>query len=205
MARPRSTSDSESSYIQFSRGSAVFTSTTPAGLSASHATACTNLITFLSTAQKSNVDLLAITWQPALESLGGGRASEVSQSLLDVRSGLAFKRPNVLSTPQSEEAAFKSMISEISMLRHPSISSHPNIIDLEGICWEVRQESNKVWPVLVFQKADFGSMEAFMGGGVKEIHNFQMRLELCIQIAEAIAALHYSSDPPPFQLFKYLH
>jgi len=203
MADPRPTPNSESSYIQFSRGSAVFTSTAPADCTAFGAETCTNLIRFLSVAQKNKVNLLATSWLPALESLGPGRSGEVSQSFLDARSGLAFKRPIVLSTPRSEEIAFNSLISEISVLCHPSISSHPNIVDLEGICWEVSRESAKVWPVLVFLKADLGSLKTFIGSDAEESRSFDTRLGLCIQIAEGILALHRSSEPSPFRFFKY--
>lgn len=45
----------------------------------------------LDLAQFHQVDILPITWQPALATLGDGRSSNASQSLLNTQISLAFK------------------------------------------------------------------------------------------------------------------
>jgi len=52
----------------------------------------TDLIAFLATVQKCNVDYLPITWQPALSTLGVGGSGTISQSTFITDMPLAFKR-----------------------------------------------------------------------------------------------------------------
>src|SRR5437763_15919274 len=51
-----------------------------------------DLITFLSTLQERDIDILPITWQPTLEDLGRGGTGVVNQSLLTAKASFAFKR-----------------------------------------------------------------------------------------------------------------
>jgi hypothetical protein len=56
------------------------------------------------------------------------------------------------------------------VLRHPSIRCHPNIVELQGIRWDIATKLNcnynnaekTVWPVLVLQKSQFGDLYQFM-------------------------------------------
>ena len=53
-----------------------------------------NLYSFLSVAQQYGLEFMPITWDPARESLGAGISGRVNQSLIDVETSLAFKRPS---------------------------------------------------------------------------------------------------------------
>jgi hypothetical protein len=147
-----------------------------------------DLVAFLGVVQQCKVDMLPISWQPALKRLGGGKQTEISQSHIDLQTSFAFKRTNGQALP---EANFKAFISEVSVLQSPSIRSHPNIINLEGVCWEL--ESDNVWPVLVFEKAPLWDLRAFMASQAGLDLPVVERIKLCIGIAQAILALHSCS------------
>ncbi|KAL8658445.1 MAG: hypothetical protein Q9202_007562 [Teloschistes flavicans] len=122
-------------------------------------TSC-NLIAFLTAVQWREIDILPITWQPALDTAGKGATAEIQQSLVSLAFTFAFKR--FLTSPDEEETSryYRAIISELCILGHPAIKQHPNIVELQGICWDVISE-DQVWPVLVFPKAKFGNMLEF--------------------------------------------
>ena len=109
-----------------------------------------DLIAFLSIVQKCNVDYLPITWQPALSTLGVGGSGTISQSTFITGKPLAFKRFHHFENSDDD---FLPLISEVLILSQPPIKNHPNIVDLEGICWEIKPWTEKAVPVLVFEKA----------------------------------------------------
>ena len=81
------------------------------------------------------------------------------------------------------------MISEVLILSQPPIQNHPNIVDLEGISWEIKPRTEKADPVLIFEKASW-DLQQFMNmrGGVDIV--FDDRLKICADIGGAIVALH---------------
>ena len=180
----------------FLRGGLTFSSAAP------HQSPTTNihydLISLLSVAQQCKVDFIPITWQPALESLGEGATAQVSQSLINIQTNFAFKRmrssvASPLCTPDVLQADFKALVSEILVLRNPPLHRIPSILNLEGICWEVKPSGKGVWPVLVSTKAQLGDLQKFMefeNGGGASIHE---KIGLCIDVANAIMALHSCS------------
>lgn len=156
-----------------------------------------DLISFLAVAQSCNTAFLPITWQPALDKLGAGATAEISQSLINLQTSFAFKRTAISNFPQGgllNDRTFQALMSEVSVLSHPSIRGHPNIINLEGICWEIPLGRDKALPVLVFQKAQLGDMEKFMRSDQGMDLSFQARLELCAHIAAAITVMHSCSE-----------
>ena len=165
------------------------------------------LITFLGVAQKLGVEFLPITWQPALDHIGRGATAEIREASMSLRASFAFKRPIFRSSFNSgelESRILPSLIAEMSILADPSIRRHPNMIQLEGICWEVLSadgepvsrdkpiESGKggIVPVLVFEKANHGDLSSFMMHSVGKELDFRDRLEIYTAIAKAIAAMH---------------
>ena len=84
---------------------------------------------------------------------------------------------------------FLPMMSEVLILSQPPIQNHPNIVDLEGICWEVKPMTEKAVPVLIFEKASW-DLQQFMN--VREGMDMEVedRLEICADIGGAIVALH---------------
>jgi Protein tyrosine and serine/threonine kinase len=155
-----------------------------------------DLISFLSLAQKHKVDFLPITWQSALGALGKGGTANVSQSMINIETSFAFKRMDLLGHARSADPlqeSFERLISELCVLRNPSLLAHPNIVDLEGICWEVHTGSEDALPVLVLKKAEFGDLDMFLDYGTIEEDSFSVKVGLCVDIANAILALHESS------------
>jgi hypothetical protein len=155
-----------------------------------------DFISFLGIAQSLKIDFLPITWQPALDSLGQGATAELRQALVNLQMSFAFKRlvstgPAQLEMDETEN--FRALIAEISILGHPSMRDHPNIIRLEGICWDLVSGSDKVWPVLVFEKSQHGDLQAFMGRAEGKRLTLGERLNICANIALAVMDMHSSS------------
>ena len=93
-----------------------------------------DFLAFISIAQKHNVDFIPTRWQPGFGLLGEGGYGRVNQSLVNLQFSFAFKRIHQSSI---HNETFKEAITELSILCQPFIRDHPNIIKLEGICWEV--------------------------------------------------------------------
>ena len=147
-----------------------------------------DLIAFLSIVQKCNVHYLPITWQPALGTLGAGGSGTISQSTFMTKKPLAFKRFHCRDSENSD-GGFLPMMSEVLILSQPPIQNHPNIVDLEGICWEIEPRTEKAVPVLIFEKASW-DLRQFMN--VREGMDMVVedRLKICADIGRAIVALH---------------
>ncbi|KAF2650287.1 TPR-like protein, partial [Lophiostoma macrostomum CBS 122681] len=87
------------------------------------------------------------------------------------------------------------------VLWHPDIRNHPNILELQGICWDMplnnesgieatpRQLSKhtNVWPVLVFEQSHFGDMYHFAKLPIGRELGIKARLKMCLDIGNAIA------------------
>lgn len=80
-------------------------------------------------------------------------------------------------------------MSEVLILSQPVIHTHPQIVKLEGICWEILPRTEKAVLVLVFEKAAW-DLQQFMN--VREGMNMSIdgRLKICADIGSAIMALH---------------
>lgn len=105
-------------------------------------------LSFLALAQAYHVDFLPIAWQPALDTGLFGRTAKISEALVNLQLNLAFKRDQLGAL--DEVPTFKALLSEILVLGQPAIVKHPNIIKLEGICWEISPTDHELWPVMVF-------------------------------------------------------
>src|SRR6516164_5720364 len=145
-----------------------------------------DFLTFISIAQKYNVDFVATTWQPGFGLLGQGGYGRVSQSLVNLQFSFAFKRIREVSD------TFKEPITELSVLCQPFIRDHPNIIKLEGICWEVNPEADRILPVLLFEKSREGDLRHFLSSAEGRGLSVMAKLGLCADIAEALINLHDS-------------
>jgi len=145
-----------------------------------------DLIKFLSVAQKYNIEYLPITWQPTLSTLGVGGSAMISQSTFITNMPLAFKR---FHEPGDSDCNFLPLISEVLILSQPPIQSHPNIVNLEGICWEIKARTEKAIPVLVFEKAAW-DLKQFMNVCEGMKMTIADRLKICTDIGSAIMTLH---------------
>ena len=195
---PHSTNldDEEHSSVDFSSLGDSSPSATPVEGSATAAVRH-DLVTFLATAQRSRVDLLPITllpitFGPASDTVGHGGTAEILQAPVQLQS-FAFKRVDPPTSNSSEDTVFKALVSEISVLGHPSMKTHPNIIALHGICWDVLPEG-VVRPVLAFEKASMGNLKDFMRSDAGKSTNFADRFEICADISVGFRDMHASSQ-----------
>ena len=85
---------------------------------------------------------------------------------------------------------YDALISEMVVLSHPDIYEHPNIANLEGICWEMVPESEEVWPVMVFRKAEDGDLNQFLSPSKAVKVDSEGLIGLCGEVAKALKLMH---------------
>ncbi|CEL08488.1 hypothetical protein ASPCAL11637 [Aspergillus calidoustus] len=148
-----------------------------------------SILEFLSIAQALNIDILPITWQPALPTIGEGATAYVLQSPFAENARFAFKRMRPVS--QEEKIwNMRALIAELLILGQPSIRTHPCISPLQGICWDVSSMTDEVCPVLVFGKANNGDLGTFMASTVGPRLSYFSRVAMCFQMGDAIRTMH---------------
>ena len=167
-----------------------------------------DLISFLAVAHCHALDIAAITWQLPLGAVGKGATAKVNQSSLNLQWSLAFKRPVAAERSSELSQEYRVLMSEIMVLCNAATRNHPNIVTLEGVCWDFHPKTGDVWPVLIFEKAQEGDLGEFMVSSAGRALNFQQRLQFCQDIAIALALLHRHGNLQFFQFFgftKYYH
>ncbi|RFU74987.1 serine threonine kinase [Trichoderma arundinaceum] len=148
-----------------------------------------NLLSLLATAQEKEVDFLPITWDEATADRGG--QASISQSFFNEKLSYVFKRLHRnFKYPAEEIIALRAVISEVIILGHPEIRGHPNVVRLVGVCFEIDRQTKIPWPVLVFQKAEYGDLKKFMDSPRGRELGLRERLDLCVDIAAAITLMH---------------
>ncbi|CAD6584160.1 MAG: hypothetical protein ASARMPRED_001618 [Alectoria sarmentosa] len=165
--------DDEHSSVQFSRLGNSSQSAAPIKFSAT-AEVRNDLVTFLAVVQRNRLDLLPFTWSPTLDT------------------SFAFKRFWPPMGMSSEDTFFRVLVSEISVLGHPLVKTHPNILALYGICWDVLPEG-MVWPVLVFEKASMGNLKEFIRSDEGKSITFADKLKICADVSAGIRDMHSSN------------
>ncbi|KAF2474367.1 kinase-like protein [Lindgomyces ingoldianus] len=155
-----------------------------------------DLITFLAVIQKLQVDILPTTWQAARQPIGVGATGIINEALIDLHTSFAFKRAsNRQKEKQAEERIIHTLISEVIALGHPLIRKHRNIVELQGICWDIVSDdrgNDKVWPVLVFEKSQYGDLYSFATLPVGRALCVAERLKLCVDVGIAILDMHFN-------------
>lgn len=172
-------------------------SATLASASATATSSSYDLLTFLGIAQSLNIDFLPISWDGAQATIGQGGTADISQSSINLETAFAFKRLSSVDSALSEaqqSAIFEALIAEISVLGHKSVRVHRNINRLEGICWDIEPESERVWPVLVFEKTQHGDLKTFMESDAGARLDLRSRFRLCVEIATAVSDLHQNGE-----------
>lgn len=174
-----------------------------------------SLLACLAFAQFRNVDFTGISWAEGQGKLGDGGQASVLQTRADAKAVLAFRRHtppqrgilgrlyDSVSKSRSASvvttnAAYRQIASEILALGHPELRSHPNIVQLIAISWEIREEwpsKTEIWPVLIFEKARYKDLEKFVRDPKqtlrkKETLSTKNRLKICADIAAAMAVVH---------------
>jgi len=152
-----------------------------------------NFYCFLSIAQKHGVEFMPIAWEPARDLLGLGASGHVNQSLINIETSLAFKRPAGFGRDEkARQQLFRAWLMEMSILRFAEIQRHPNIIEIEGISWEVVESGSTVLPVLVYRKSQLGSLRTFVEANAGSL-SLNQKLNLCLDLASALSTLHSCS------------
>jgi hypothetical protein len=149
-----------------------------------------DLIHFLAVAQTLGVDVLALTWQPALGLMGRGGTSDIQELLVKLHTSFAFKKLEYLENARiGEREIYQALISEITILGQESLRTHPNIKPLLGACWDMRL-NGRVWPVLVSERSSLGNLDQFMESTEGRSLSFAARLKICNGVALAIRDMH---------------
>ncbi|KAI1074719.1 kinase-like domain-containing protein [Whalleya microplaca] len=149
-----------------------------------------DLISVLSAAQGVKTDLLPITWQAARAAIGKGGTAQINQRLLNLQMSFAFKCvKDEEKETKNESDILEQVISEILILGSTDIQQHPNIVKLEGVCWDIGAD-RKVWPALVFEKSHYGNLEEFARLSPGRELQRQDRVKLCVDIATAVSDMH---------------
>lgn len=147
-----------------------------------------DFISFLGAAQRYSIDFLPITWQPALDNAGEGHTAEIRDAMIDLQTNFAFK---CLKHAQPDERrVFRDLMSELVVLGHDPIRTHPNIVRLEGICFDIPPGSEQVWPVLVFEKSECGDLERFANSDAGRKLSLADKLKICDDVGTAVKDLH---------------
>lgn len=159
-----------------------------------------DFISFLAVAQACDLNFLPMTWQPALEALGAGGTAQINQSLVNLRTSYAFKRTTLWNDPRNlygsakSREIFRALVSEISALSHPALRTHPNIVDLEGICWDPTMGASEIWPVLVTEKSPWGDIQHFAHSINGATTTVLERTSLCADVGAGILSMHASGS-----------
>jgi hypothetical protein len=164
-----------------------------------------DMITFVAMAQHLQVDLLSLVWQTARGPIGWGGTSEVQEALVDVHTSFAFKRVSEeRKSSKKKSDILKDLIREVSVLSDPSIRQHPKILEIQGVCWDVSSTLHTpgtpnpsqvgIWPVLVFEKSQYGDLKHFIALPVGRELSIDQRLSICLDIGIAIARMHQNRE-----------
>ncbi len=148
---------------------------------------------FLEVAQSLKIDFLSITWQSALGKVDEGDIVVIYQALINIQATFTFKRLKPF------RFAMRALIAEISILDHSVIRYHSNVANIEEICWNVVDGSEKVWSVLVLEKTRCEDLKKFMTSSSGKELNSKNRLDMLFDVALAVRDLHATgrfSIPP---------
>lgn len=81
------------------------------------------------------------------------------------------------------EWRYMSVTTELLVLRHPYVKEHENIVNLLGITWDFEPGPEKIWPVIILEYSEYGSMDKIA------FPNFDIKLQICTDVAEALACI----------------
>ncbi|KAG8528203.1 uncharacterized protein KY384_007120, partial [Bacidia gigantensis] len=153
-----------------------------------------DFISFLAVAQHYEIDFLSLPWEEGRGRAGAGGTAEVWQANASMRKDFAFKRVGQNGKSHfdmlDEHKLFNALVSEISVVSHPQLRYHQNIVKLEAISFEVIPKQDKVWPVVVLEKAQLRDLKSYMESEAGRITTIGERIGLCADVASALIALH---------------
>ncbi|KAH8891997.1 kinase-like protein [Thozetella sp. PMI_491] len=151
-----------------------------------------DLLDFLAVAQHRRIDMLPFKWESGVPLGMGGTANVAQGASVEVSDGtemgFVFKRVHrETSGSVYQHRDYQALLSEVYVLGHPVVRHHPNIIAVEGFCWDV--VGGESWPVLVFKKTEHGDLRQFMCSKGKSL-SFKARVKLCREIGDAVLLMH---------------
>lgn len=154
-----------------------------------------DLLAFLSIAAKFEVDFSEETFRLGLRSLGRGATSDVVQTSLSKRHGLAFKVPTASSASFGAENTEKAEAKQLKILIHELVSleslrTNPFVVDLLGVTFHVNAEFNQVLPVLLTEASTHGTLTRFSLSAKGGNMTTAQMLKLCSNVAQACYGMH---------------
>jgi serine/threonine protein kinase len=153
-----------------------------------------DFVTFLDAIEKLRVRILPVTWQAARQPIGTGATSRINEAFVTLHRSFAFKCASEhQKKSEPEGSTLRMILNECSILSHPSIRRHPNVIELEGVCWDI-EPKDKIWPVLVYDKTHWGDLDNFAVHLLWRNLTAGQRLSLCMDIGAAISCMHSNSE-----------
>ena len=149
-----------------------------------------NLLAFLANAQALEVPILPLTWYSAQNSLKMGGTSRIEDAQANLLTKIVFKCVKESEKREKTEAEiFQMLTNELTVLSHERVRAHENIVQLQGICWDISLD-RKAWPVLVFRKARLGDLSDFMASQEGRTLSIRQRAALGFDIGDAIVDMH---------------
>jgi hypothetical protein len=111
-----------------------------------------------------------------------GGSGTINQSKFVANMPLSFKQ-------FYDGSDFLPLVPDVLILSQPQMRSHPNIINLKGVSWEIKPRTEKAVTVLIFEKAMW-ELKQFMN--VREGMNLsnEDQLKICVDIGRAFTVLH---------------
>jgi hypothetical protein len=159
------------------------------------------LIDLFTLVQVLGVPIIPITWESARGPLGRGGSGLVNQALLNLQTGLAFKRVSqdqkqkLKDTKGESERRlaltniFYTLMNEVGTLGYYQLREHRHIAELQGIYWEFTAD-DQVLPVLLFEKSPLGDLWTFLRSSTGRNLRLTPRINLCVDVGVAIVDLN---------------
>ncbi|KAI0193441.1 kinase-like domain-containing protein [Astrocystis sublimbata] len=168
-------------------------------------TSC-SLITFLSAVQDLKIEILPLQWQSTRRLVGKGGTSQISQAVVNPETSIAFKRVSEEDRLRlDDEEILGRIVSEVLVLAHEAIRGRLNILELQGVGWDVSPflrgknpepestvslSNTEVWPVLLFEMSRYGDLGRFAASPAGRSLDHAARLNVCLQVGWALATMH---------------
>ena len=156
-------------------------------------------IQFIALCQKLKTPFRRLDHHDGLDSLGEGGQGTISQSFYDSEVSFAYKRTTLASNAQDTEVReavlYDIWMTELWVLQKLKMAKHPNLVALQGLALEVdvetpgQTENFSVQPVLMFEKAKYGSLPHFMKAN-RDWMPWEILVHVCASIGMAVATLH---------------
>ena len=145
------------------------------------------LLYLVAIVQGLQIDFLPLVSQKALDLVGAGATARIRQLPVNINVTVAFK--TLRWSPETEVENLRHLTNEVMVLGSRFFRNHPNIIHLEGMCWEPGQEGD-VHPALVFEKTHLGDLWDFMMSDRGIALPLKARLDICASICRTLQDLH---------------